>query len=80
MAISVVLDKVSEDETQVTYRYGPDFSTQGTVRLDLATGRFIDVEAPASASAAMEYAGAKHAIARAINAGKGFPDRLAYRA
>lgn len=79
MAASVILEKVSEDETQVTYRYGSDLSDQGTIQLDLAAQRYVDVQAPESTSAVTEFSGTMTAISRARNQGRGHPDRLTHR-
>ena len=65
MAVSVVLEKVSEGEDRVTYRYGPDLSNQGTIQPDPVAQRYVDVQAPVSTSAATEFSAAMKAIARA---------------
>lgn len=80
MAFSVVLEKMSEDEQQVTYRYGPDLTTQGIIKLDLVADRYVNVQEPASEEAGMEFKGAIQAIARARIRGAGYPDVLTHRA
>lgn len=80
MAIHVRLEKLSEDEESVVYRFGPLNECTGIARFDKSTERVEQVQPAISPTSDFDFANARKALFRLYRLGEGYPEVSTYSA
>ncbi len=80
VALHVVMRKIAQDESGVTYQYGPRGACDGVITLDLQNMEFIEVQPSSGRWPEQDLDNAKKKLARLLAAGGDFPEETFYAA